>query len=111
MSARRPPRIIATTDQVREIRCVARNGRRFAFYRFRGSRSLYWRSLPVPLAERALRAGSGTFDGFTGPCAAYVRPATAETTRCATCGRALAFDGVDADSTCFDCWEAAEAVA
>lgn len=55
------------TSLVREVRIVARNGHRFAFWRWRGTRSTYWKGLSITAAARAIRDGCGTFGGYSGP--------------------------------------------
>lgn len=60
------------TSLVREIRIVELDSGRLAFVRWHGGTSRYWRSLPVRVAERALRTGELVNGGFSGPAIEYV---------------------------------------
>lgn len=71
MMSSRPATQPLPTSLVREIRIVECDSGRLAFVRWHGGMSRYWRSLPVRVAERALRTGELVNGGFSGPVIEY----------------------------------------
>lgn len=68
----RPRGPIVKSARVREIKLGTHaNGDRFALFRHEGTRSSYWHSLPISLAERAIAKGRLVFAGFDTPAKAY----------------------------------------
>jgi hypothetical protein len=56
------------TSEVREIKIVRMpDGKEQAFYRFVNSRSLYWHSMNLGVAKRAIAKGKGEWSGTSGP--------------------------------------------